>query len=43
MFFKDGNKYKGDFRNDCPWGRGRMFLKNGEIQIGIWERGQFKG
>ncbi len=41
MWFYDGKRYKGQFRNDFPWGKGRMFSKNGEIQNGIWERGNF--
>lgn len=41
MFFKDGNRYKGEFRADYPWGKGRMFAKNGEIQAGLWEKGNF--
>jgi hypothetical protein len=36
MFFKDGNRYKGDFRGDTPWGKGRMIMQNGEIKAGIW-------
>lgn len=36
MFFKDGNKYKGEFRADVPWGKGRMFMKNGDIKNGTW-------
>ena len=41
MWFYDGKRYKGQFRNDLSWGRGRMFGKNGEIQNGNWERGNF--
>ena len=41
MFFQDGNKYKGDFRSDLPWGKGRMFGRSGQVQAGIWERGEF--
>lgn len=41
MFFKDGNKYKGEFRSDLPWGKGRMFGRSGELQVGIWEKGEF--
>lgn len=41
MFFRDGNKYKGEFRSDLPWGKGRMLSATGETQVGIWERGQF--
>jgi hypothetical protein len=29
MFFRDGNRYKGEFRGDMPWGKGRMILANG--------------
>lgn len=43
MYFRDGNRYKGEFRSDMPWGRGRMFSKNGEILNGRWERGQYAG
>jgi hypothetical protein len=41
MWFYDGKRYKGQFRSDLPWGRGRMFGRNGEIQNGNWERGNF--
>lgn len=39
MIFRDGNRYKGEFRNDYPWGKGRMFSPTGEIQAGFWEKG----
>lgn len=39
MFFADGSKYKGEFKNDLPWGKGRMFLPNGQVKAGIWEKG----
>lgn len=41
MWFYDGKRYKGQFRNDLPWGKGRMFGRNGDIQNGNWERGNF--
>jgi len=41
MWFHDGKRFKGQFRNDVPSGKGRMFARNGDIQTGIWEKGNF--
>lgn len=41
MWFHDGRRYKGQFRNDNPHGKGRMFLRNDEIQNGMWDKGSF--
>ena len=39
--FYDGRRFKGQFRNDLPRGKGRIFLNNSDIQNGIWEKGTF--
>jgi len=36
ILFKDGKRYKGQFINDVPHGKGRMFLRNNQVQNGIW-------
>lgn len=42
MFHKNGNRYKGQFRNNLLWGQGRLFNKNGQVmKAGIWEKGVF--
>ena len=35
ILFKDGKRYKGQFINDLPHGKGRMFLRNNQVQNGI--------
>ena len=36
ILLKDGKRYKGQFINDLPHGKGRMFLRNNQVQNGIW-------
>ena len=43
MTWPDGKKYTGDFRDGLPHGLGKMVLSNGEIQNGLWKKGQFVG
>ena len=43
MTFRDGLRYKGEFKGDLIWGKGRIFKKGGEVVYGIWERGQLMG
>lgn len=34
MFWPDGTKYEGQFKNDCQSGFGRKLFSNGEFYIG---------
>ncbi len=43
MIWPDGRKYVGEFRDGVPHGLGKMTLKNGEVQDGVWANGTFAG
>ena len=40
MFYKNGDKYKGEFKNNLKEGKGIMEYNNGDKYEGEWESGK---
>ena len=39
-YYKSGNRYEGDWRNDEKEGKGIMYYNNGKKEEGIWKNGK---
>ncbi len=43
IIYRNGDRYKGEFKHDQPWGKGRMFRTDNSMISGRWEGGVFHG
>ena len=41
MYWNDGHRYEGDWKNDKREGKGIMYYNNGEIDNGDWKNDEF--
>ena len=42
MYYKNGDKYEGEWKNDEREGNGKMIYKNGSIEEGEYKNNQFQ-
>ena len=42
MYWNNGDRYEGEYKNDNREGKGIMFYNNGKIENGEWKNDEFK-